>query len=256
MSLSKALSRMPAKKTHTLTEQCCLLLYATHTFRRARVKMAKGARAVCSPASLLWLCDAVLCPHDLCRYCQSDLELPDTSFPLAHTESPPHNLSTHPSTRHPCHPAITPSKTLTKEIFFFFLIRTFFPFSNGPLPLNTPLPCFRLLACLITFCRHEQTEMLGGWKRWEGDGRGRWWEGARGGGNGEGGCLRTRDVGGRYGGCEDRGQQDLDRRYSITTRPLQMNPPAFVIISTLLLLPQCTQKPWGKVLTLSTLRRT
>lgn len=235
MSLSKTLSRTLAKLTHT-DWATLFLLYTTHTFCEVFSKSTERVKAIVFSASLLRLADAILCPHDLCRYCQSDLELSDTSFPLANTDSQPHNLSTHPSTQHPCHPARTPSKTLTKEVF---LIRTFFPVSNSPLPLNTPLPCFRLLACLITFCRLEQTEMLEGWKRWEGNGWGRWWEGARGGGNR--GLLRVRDVGRCYRECEDRGQQDPDHSYSITTRPLHINPPAFVIISPLLLL--CFSSP-------------
>lgn len=72
------------------------------------------------------------CPRDLCRYCQSDLELSDTFSPLANTDSRPHNLSTHPSSRRPCHTARNPPKHLLRRFFFFFfLIRRIFPVSNN-----------------------------------------------------------------------------------------------------------------------------
>lgn len=156
-----------------------------------------------------------------------------------------------------------PSETLTKEVF---LIRRISPVSNSPLSHNTPLLCFRPHACLITFCRLGQIGAL---------------EGGRGGKamGGEGG--KRVDVAGRkeqdiWELVEGMwcwlmlqrmwGQQDLDHSDSITTRPHLINPPAFVIISPLCLfcffplfslcIPVHTQKPWGKVLTSSTLRRT
>lgn len=89
--------------------------------------------------SLHPLVDVVLCPHDLYRYCQSDLELSDTFSPLANTDSQPHNLPTRPSTPRPCHTARTPPKHLLRR---FFLIRRISPFSNSPLPPQHSTPMF------------------------------------------------------------------------------------------------------------------
>lgn len=214
MSLSKALSRIVAKSTHT--GWGTLFLHDT-----TRTKSAERVEAYVVPAAPLRSTDAVLRPCDLCRYCQSDLELSDTSFPRANTDSQPHNLSAHPSTQHPCHPA--PSKTLTKE-FFFFLIRTIFPVSNTPSPPQHSTPLFPP-ACLP----HHILQTWTDWNAGRVEEVGRRWVGACGGG--KRGLLRAHDAGRCYSECEDRGQRDWDRRYSITTRPLQINPPAFVIIS-------------------------
>lgn len=89
--------------------------------------------------------------------------------------------------------------------------------------------------------------MLEGWKRWEGDGRGIWWwEGVH--GRGDRSLSRAHDVGRYYREGEYRGQQDLDHHYSITTRPVQINPPASVIISPLLFLCLCSTPVYTEAL--------
>lgn len=163
-----------------------------------------------------------------------------------------------------------PSKTLTKKVF---LIRRISPVSNSPLPLNTPLPCFHPRACLITFCRLGQIGAL---------------EGLRGGKamGGEGGGRV--DVAGReeqdafFGGAcwglvtladaTENVRIEVSRISTIAI-PSQVDhskhpppppppcchlstSPSVLFFSLSLSIPVCTQKPWGKVLTLSTLRRT
>lgn len=162
------------------------------------------------------------CPHDLYRYCQSDLEPSDTFSPLAKTESHPHNQSTQPSTQYPCHTARTPAKHLLRR---FFLIRRISPVSNGSLSPSTlhshvsaHMPASSYFSDLGRLERWKAGEVVrgrvgkvaGGWT---------WWEKKK-----EiaffGGLLRACDFGRCYCECDDRGQPHLDHGDSITTRPL------------------------------------
>lgn len=223
MSLSKSLSRTLAKFTLTLTEQRCSFV----TQPTLSVKCSVRALEVKRP---LWcLTDrsmSSLCPRDLCRYCQSDLELSDTFSPRANTDSQPHNLSTHPSTRRPCHTARNPPKHLLRRFFFFwfFLIGRIFPVSN-----NSPSPpslhfrparmphhilqtwADRRAGRLEEVRRRRVGKVAAGctWRE-ERDAFLLW----------GGSMLSARDVGRCSAECEDRGQQDWDHNNSITTGPL------------------------------------
>lgn len=117
-------------------------------------------------------------PNDLWRYCQSDLALSHTSFPLASTDSLLYNQSAQPSTQHPCHPARTSPKHL---LWRFFLIRTYFPDSNNPPQHSAPMfppACLphHILQTWADWNAGRVEEVGGWWGRW-------WWEGAQGGWN-------------------------------------------------------------------------
>lgn len=259
MSLSKTLSRIPAKFTHTLTGHYCSVVIQPTLSVKCSVRAMNVKRPACSLHPLWdeWCCP--VSPRPLQILSVRLRALSDTFFLLASTDSQPHNLSTHPSNQYSCYTARTPMKHLLRR---FFLIRRISPVSNSPLLLDTPLPCFRLRACLITFYRLGQIGALQGWRGGKAMGRecGRRVDvvGRKGQHAFFGGVLEAHDVGRCYWGYEDRGQQDLDHSGLNQSKQIPLYSPDIIAAPPLLSLciRVCTQKPWGKVLTLSTLRRT